>query len=156
MHTRINRILHDHPEMTLEEIKRIPEVLDDPVMVLTSQNKGRSRQNTRLVMFGSVKAQDGRPVLCVLDLRPVEDHIVLNDMQKVTSAYTKDNDPIGFVRRSDVLYISESKEKTTELFRTLGFQMPSELQFSGLVGSITYGNQDVKLDGVKFTELENI
>ena len=153
---KINRILHDHPEMTLEEIKRIPEVLDDPVMVLTSQNKGRSRQNTRLVMFGSVKAQDGRPVLCVLDLRPVEDHIVLNDMQKVTSAYTKDNDPVGFVRRSDVLYISESKEKTTELFRTLGFQMPSELQFSGLVGSITYGNQDVKLDGVKFTELENI
>ena len=153
---KINRILHDHPEMTLEEIKRIPEVLDDPVMVLTSQNKGRSRQNTRLVMFGSVKAQDGRPVLCVLDLRPVEDHIVLNDMQKVTSAYTKDNDPVGFVRSSDVLYISESKEKTTELFRTLGFQMPSELQFSGLVGSITYGNQDVKLDGVKFTELENI
>ena len=153
---KINRILHDHPEMTLEEIKRIPEVLDDPVMVLTSQNKGRSRQNTRLVMFGSVKAQDGRPVLCVLDLRPVEDHIVLNDMQKVTSAYTKDNDPAGFVRRSDVLYISESKEKTTELFRTLGFQMPSELQSSGLVGSITYGNQDVKLEGVKFAELENI
>ena len=151
---KINRILHDHPEMTLEEIKRIPEVLDDPVMVLTSQNKGRSRQNTRLVMFGSVKAQDGRPVLCVLDLRPVEDHIVLNDMQKVTSAYTKDNDPAGFVRRSDVLYISESKEKTTELFRTLGFQMPSELQSSGLVGSITYGNQDVKLEGVKFAELE--
>jgi len=151
---KIDRILHDHPEMTLEEIKRIPEVLDDPVMVLTSQNKGRSRQNTRLVMFGSVKAQDGRPVLCVLDLRPVEDHIVLNDMQKVTSAYTKDNDPAGFVRRSDVLYISESKEKTTELFRTLGFQMPSELQSSGLVGSITYGNQDVKLEGVKFAELE--
>ena len=153
---KINRILRDHPEMTLEEIKRIPEVLDNPVMVLTSQNKGRSRQNTRLVMFGSVKAQDGRPVLCVLDLRPVENHIVLNDMQKVTSAYTKDNDPVGFVRKSDVLYISESKEKTTELFRTLGFQMPSELQSSGLMGSITYGNQDVKLDGVKFTELENI
>ena len=37
---KINRILHDHPEMTLEEIKRIPEVLDDPGMVLTSQNKG--------------------------------------------------------------------------------------------------------------------
>lgn len=149
---KINRILRDHPEMTLEEIKRIPEVLDNPVMVLTSQNKGRSRQNTRLVMFGSVKAQDGRPVLCVLDLRPVENHIVLNDMQKVTSAYTKDNDPVGFVRRSDVLYISESKEKTTELFRTLGFQMPSELQSSGLIGSITYGNQDVKLDGVTFDD----
>jgi len=153
---KINTILKEHPEMTLEEIKRIPEILDDPVMILTSQNKGRTKQNTRLVMFGDVKAQDGRPVLCVLDLRPVENHIVISDMQKVTSAYTKDVNPVEFVRKSDVLYVDEKKEKTTELFRTLGFQMPSELQFSGLVGSITYGNQDVKLDGVKFTELENI
>lgn len=151
---KINRILHDHPEMTLEEIKRIPEVLDDPAMVLTSQNKGRSRQNTRLVMFGNVKAKDGRPVLCILDLRPVENHIVINDMQKVASAYTKDVNPVGFVRNSTVLYLSENKEKTTELFRTLGFKMPSELQSSGLIGSIAYGNQDVKLSGVKFTELE--
>ena len=153
---KINRILHDHPEMTLEEIKRIPEILDDPVMILTSQNKGRTKQNTRLVMFGDVKAQDGRPVLCVLDLRPVENHIVISDMQKVTSAYTKDVNPVEFVRKSDVLYVDEKKERTTELFRTLGFKIPSELQLSGSIGRITYGNQDVKLSGVKFTELVNI
>lgn len=151
---KINRILRDHPEMTLEEIKRIPEVLDDPVMVLTSQNKGRSRQNTRLVMFGSVKAQDGRPVLCVLDLKPIENHIMIRDMQKVTSAYTKDNNPVGFVRDSTVLYLSENKEKTTELLMSLGFQMPSEVQSSGLMGSIAYEGRGVKLEGVKFVELE--
>ena len=151
---KINTILKEHPEMTLEEIKRIPEILDDPVMILTSQNKGRTKQNTRLVMFGDVKAQDGRPVLCVLDLRPVENHIVINDMQKVTSAYTKDVNPVEFVRKSDVLYVDKNKERTTELFRTLGFKIPSELQLSGSIGRITYGNQDVKLSGVKFTELE--
>lgn len=151
---KINTILKEHPEMTLEEIKRIPEILDDPVMILTSQNKGRTKQNTRLVMFGDVKAQDGRPVLCVLDLRPVENHIVISDMQKVTSAYTKDVNPVEFVRKSDVLYVDENKERTTELFRTLGFKIPSELQLSGSIGRITYGNQDVKLSGVKFTELE--
>lgn len=151
---KINRILRDHPEMTLEEIKRIPEVLDDPVMVLSSQNKGRSRQNTRLVMFGSVKAQDGRPVLCVLDLKPIENHIIIRDMQKVTSAYTKDNNPVGFVRDSTVLYLSQNKEKTTELLMSLGFQMPSEVQSSGLMGSIAYEGRGVKLEGVKFTELE--
>ena len=153
---KINTILKEHPEMTLEEIKRIPEILDDPVMILTSQNKGRTKQNTRLVMFGEVKAQDGRPVLCVLDLRPVENHIVISDMQKVTSAYTKDVNPVEFVRKSDVLYVDEKKERTTELFRTLGFKIPSELQLSGSIGRITYGNQDVKLSGVKFTELVNI
>ena len=152
---KISLILEQHPEMTLNEIKRIPEILDDPILVLSSRNKGRAgSQNTRLVLFGSVKAQDGRPVLCVLDLQPVENRIVIQDMQKATSAYTKDNDPVGFVRNSEVLYTSENKKRTTALLRTLGFQMPSELQRYGSMGSISYHGQNVKMEGVPFTEIE--
>ena len=153
--SKINLILKEHPEMTMEEIKRIPEILDDPILVLSSRNKGRAgSQNTRLVLFGSVKAQDGRPVLCVLDLQPVENRIVIRDMQKATSAYTKDNDPVGFVRNSEVLYTSENEKRTTALLRTLGFQMPSELQRYGSIGSITYADGGVKFAGVPFTEIE--
>ena len=152
---KISLILEQHPEMTLNEIKRIPEILDDPILVLSSRNKGRAgSQNTRLVLFGSVKAQDGRPVLCVLDLQPVENRIVIQDMQKVTSAYTKDNDPVRFVRNSEVLYTSENKKRTTALLRTLGFQMPSELQRYGSMGSISYHGQNVKMEGVPFTGIE--
>ena len=152
---KISLILEQHPEMTLNEIKRIPEILDDPILVLSSLNKGRAgSQNTRLVLFGSVKAQDGRPVLCVLDLQPVENRIVIQDMQKATSAYTKDNDPVRFVRNSEVLYTSENKKRTTALLRTLGFQMPSELQRYGSMGSISYHGQNVKMEGVPFTEIE--
>lgn len=152
---KISLILEQHPEMTLNEIKRIPEILDDPILVLSSWNKGRAgSQNTRLVLFGSVKAQDGRPVLCVLDLQPVENRIVIQDMQKATSAYTKDNDPVRFVRNSEVLYTSENKKRTTALLRTLGFQMPSELQRYGSMGSISYHGQNVKMEGVPFTEIE--
>ena len=152
---KISLILEQHPEMTLNEIKRIPEILDDPILVLSSQNKGRAgSQNTRLVLFGSVKAQDGRPVLCVLDLQPVENRIVIQDMQKATSAYTKDNDPVRFVRNSEVLYTSENKKRTTALLRTLGFQMPSELQRYGSMGSISYHGQNVKMEGVPFTGIE--
>ena len=151
---KINTILKTHPEMTLEEIKRIPEVLDNPTMVLTSQNKMQKNPNTRLVMFGSVKAQDGRPVLCVLDLMPREGGIIINDMQKLTSAYTKDVNPAEFVRSSDVLYVSENKEKTTALMQSLGFKVPVGLQRYGSIGSIAYAGQNVKLKGVKFAELE--
>ena len=152
---KISLILEQHPEMTLNEIKRIPEILDDPILVLSSRNKGRAgSQNTRLVLFGSVKAQDGRPVLCVLDLQPVENRIVIQDMQKATSAYTKDNDPVRFVRNSEVLYTSENKKRTTALLRTLGFQMPSELQRYGSMGSISYHGQNIKMEGVPFTEIE--
>lgn len=152
---KISLILEQHPEMTLNEIKRIPEILDDPILVLSSRNKGRAgSQNTRLVLFGSVKAQDGRPVLCVLDLQPVENRIVIQDMQKATSAYTKDNDPVRFVRNSEVLYTSENKKRTTALLRTLGFQMPSELQRYDSMGSISYHGQNVKMEGVPFTGIE--
>ena len=40
-------------------------------------------------VLGEVAAAvDGRLILCVLDLRPREQGFILNDMQRVTSAYT--------------------------------------------------------------------
>lgn len=154
---KINAILLDHPEMTVEEIKRIPEILDDPVLVMKSRNKARSQYgNSRLVMFGSVKAKDGRQIMCVMDLRPTENGFLLDDMQKVTSAYTKDNDPVWYVENSDILHLD--KKRTIPLLRGMGFQMPMSLLQSGSVGSISYEGKRVKLQGVPFAEVvkENV
>lgn len=85
---KISTILKEHPEMTIREIQRIPEILDDPVLILKSKNNARSQYgNSRLVMFGAIKAQDGRNIMCVLDLRPTENGLLIDDMQKVSSAY---------------------------------------------------------------------
>lgn len=146
---KVNTILQQHPEMTMTEIKRIPEILDDPVLVLKSRNAGRGgQQNTRLVLFGTVRAENGRPVLTVLDLRPVENGLAIDDMQKVTSSYTKDSNPVWYVQNSDILYAD--KNRTTPLLRTIGFQMPIELRRSGSMGSISYHGQNVILEGVPF------
>lgn len=149
---KIRKILHDHPEMTLREIRRIPEILEDPVLILKSKNVGRgSRQNTRLVIFGSLKAQNGSPVLAVLDLRPREHGFVLNDMQKVSSAYTKDKNPLEFIRSSDVLHVDA--KRTIPLLRSIGFQMPIELQQDGSMGSISYKQRSVKIEGEPFSQV---
>ena len=149
---KIRKILHDHPEMTLREIRRIPEILEDPVLILKSKNVGRgSRQNTRLVIFGSLKAQNGSPVLAVLDLRPREHGFVLNDMQKVSSAYTKDKNPMEFIRSSDVLHVDA--KRTIPLLRSIGFQMPIELQQDGSMGSISYKQRSVKIEGEPFSQV---
>lgn len=147
---KISRILEDHPEMTLEEIKKIPQIVDNPVLVLKSKNVKKIPRNTRLVIFGSVKAQNGQPVLCVLDLRPVENRLVIDDMQKVSSAYTKD-DPVSFIQDSDVLYAD--KKRTAVLLRTIGLHGPIELQQSGYIGSISYRGQNVNIEGVPFTDV---
>ena len=106
---KISLILQQHPEITIREIQRIPEVLEDPVLVLKSRNAGRGgRRNTRLVLFGTLRAENGQPVMAVLDLRPVEGGLTIDDMQKVNSAYTRNN-AANYVWNSEVLYADEKR-----------------------------------------------
>ena len=133
---KISTILKEHSEMTIREIQRIPEILDDPVLILKSKNNARSQYgNSRLVMFGAIKAQDGRNIMCVLDLRPTENGLLIDDMQKVSSAYSKDVAPENFIKRSFILFADE--KRTIPLLRGMGFKMPMSLLRSGSIGSIS-------------------
>ena len=148
---KVNNIMQKHPEMTLAEIKRIPEVLDDPIIVAKSSGQSRGGQNTRLTMFGELFAQGGGPVMAVLDLRPVEDGIVINDMQKVNSAYHRNNE-LNYLRRSELLYVDENR--AIPLLQTMGLQIrPTELQRYGSMGNISYNHQNVNIEGVPFNEV---
>ena len=148
---KISRILTDHPEMTIEEIGKIPELLEDPVLILKSKGRGANKANSRIVLYGTMKAKNGEPVMAVLDLRPSENGFVLDDMQKVNSAYTKKN-PANFVAGSDVLYAD--KKRTVPLLRQFGLTITSrELLRNGSIGSISYEGGTVKLDGVPFSDI---
>ena len=156
---KITKILSDHPEMTIEELKKIPEILEDPVLVLASRNAGRKKANTRLVVFGSIKAKNGKPVLSVLDIRPKEKGFIINDAQKVTSAYTKtgtfrktaEENGREFLRNSDILYADE--KRTAAVLRSMGFYMPIELLRNGYIGSISYSGRFVNLKGEPFSSV---
>ena len=152
---KINTIFKDHPEMTIKEIKNLPEILENPVMVLASRNLGRgTRNNTRLTVFGMVKAQNGLPVMVAFDLHPVENNLYLADMQKVVSAYTKDGSPtaaMSLMKNSDVLYAD--KDKTASLLHTVGFHNAYRIEQSGYVGNISYEDDQVKVSGKKFSDV---
>lgn len=151
---KINTILTEHPEMTLSEIKKIPQILNDPILILKSRNAGRAaRQNSRLILFSSVKAQNRKPVLIALDLKPTENHLVLAGMQKITSSYTKTSNAVNFVRNSDVLHIDTNKKRAASLLQTIGFQMPIEWQRVGSIGSISYAGNIVNIQGTSFDEV---
>lgn len=146
---KIKTILKDHPEITLREVERIPEILEDPVLILKSKT-GRGN-NSRLVLFGSVKAQNGQPMMAVLDLRATEDGFLLDDMQKVNSAYTKKN-PASFIQSSEVLYADQ--KRTIPLLRQTGLTIASQpLLRNGSIGSISYEGKNVNLKGVPFGEV---
>lgn len=146
---KIKRILKEHPEITMQEIERVPEILEDPVLILKSK-AGRG-DNSRLVLFGSVKAQNGQPMLAVLDLRATEGGFLLDDMQKVNSAYTKKN-PASFIQSSEVLYADE--KRTIPLLRQTGLTIASQpLLRNGSIGSISYEGKNVNMKGVPFGEV---
>lgn len=146
---KINTILKEHPEITLREVERIPEILEDPVLILKSKT-GRG-DNSRLVLFGSVKAKNGQPMMAVLDLRATEDGFLLDDMQKVNSAYTKKN-PASFIQSSEVLYADQ--KRTIPLLRQTGLTIASQpLLRNGSIGSISYEGKNVNLKGVPFGEV---
>lgn len=152
---KISTILKEHPEMTIREIQRIPEILDAPVLILKSKNNARSQYgNSRLVMFGAIKAQDGRNIMCVLDLRPTENGLLIDDMQKVSSTYSKDVAPENFIKRSFILFADE--KRTIPLLRGMGFKMPMSLLRSGSIGSISYEGKSVNLRGEKFSDVVSV
>ena len=146
---KIKTILKEHPEITMQEIERVPEILEDPVLILKSKT-GRG-DNSRLVLFGSVKAQNGQPMMAVLDLRATEGGFLLSDMQKVNSAYTKKN-PASFIQSSEVLYADQ--KRTIPLLRQTGLTIASQpLLRNGSIGSISYEGKNVNLKGVPFGEV---
>lgn len=148
---KIKKIMQDHPEMTLAEIKKVPQILEDPALILKSEGRGKSGANSRLVCFGLTKAQNGQPVMTVMDLRPRENGFVVDDMQKVNSAYTKNN-PMAFIQKSDVVYAD--KKRAIPLLRTTGLTISSQrLLRNGYIGSISYKGSSVNIEGVPFSSV---
>ena len=151
---KINKILVDHPEMTLEEIKRVPQILEDPVMVLKSKTRANS-----IVVFGTYRAQNGNPILAAMDLLPMRNRIFINGMQKVSSTYTKTGsrsqttEEVGaaFLNSSEVLFLD--KKRATPVLRRMGIYTPISILRNGYIGSIAYKGNKVNIQSVPFAEV---
>ena len=151
---KISKILKDHPEITLKQIKKIPQVLENPLLILKSKKKVSN--NSRILLFGTLKGENRKPVMSVLDLHPKEKGFVLDDMQKVNSAYTKTTNPVKFVSESEVIYASDNTKEATKLLHTIGFRMPIALQSSGFNGSISEKNGKINIQGAPFSDVFSV
>lgn len=158
---KIITILSEHPEMSIDTIKNIPKLIDNPVLILRSKNKVDN--NSRVVLFGRYNAENGKPMLAVIDLMPKEDKLVINNMQKLVSSYSKtkninkntnfEDEIKYFFEHSEVMYVTENKKIAKNLIGRVGFVMPTELRHFGYVGNISYEKRKVKLTGMPFTEV---
>lgn len=157
---KIRKILRDHPGMTMDMIRQIPAMLEHPALVLESQGASilpGTKQNSRIVVVGTVTDAQGNPVLCALDLAPSsrqDMELGLQDFNKVSSAYAKDVNPKGFLEKSNVLYASPDKKITQAVLSSFSFKLASsELNHLGSIGRITYQGGKVNIQGVPFRQV---
>ena len=157
---KIQKILRDHPSMTMDMIRQIPAMLEHPALVLKSQGgsmRPGTKQNSRIVVVGTVTDAQGNPVLCALDLAPSsrqDMELGLQDFNKVSSAYAKDVNPKGFLEKSNVLYASPDKKITQAALSSFSFKLASsELNHLGSIGRITYQGGKVNIQGVPFRQI---
>lgn len=117
-----NGVKHD---VRLEDVKRLPELLADPVMVF-----GSKTEQGALVVLIEVSDASGRPVLVAMHLNRQNKRVLVN---RVASAYGKDGAE-GFVRREiaqgRLQYRHEQKSR--EWFQSRGLQLPKEGATHGL------------------------
>lgn len=149
---KISKIMHTHKEMSVQTFEALPQVLENPALVLASRAVRTRGANTRLVMFGDVRAENGKAVQVVLDLLPTEGGYRLDGMQKVNSAYTKDGGRLS-LEDSNVLYTDA--KRAAQVLRSLGYRSgsPDGLHKDGYIGSIAYDADGVKISGEKFTSV---
>lgn len=105
--TKIKKILSDHSEMTIDIIKQLPEVINNPILILDSKTVAG-----RLVLFGEVYAQNGVPVRVILELNPStrskKRNKVYAKVTKIASAFAQGNLQ-NFIDTSNIRYKDESR-----------------------------------------------
>ncbi len=129
--SKIKKIKVDHPAMTDTVIKQVPNILENPILVMESKTKKGS-----LTLFGEVYDQKNNPVLAVLLLNPTDRGGNSLDILKVASAYGKDTNPQGLINSSKILYVEPNKKRTQNWLTVNRLQLPLPSSSYGFINTI--------------------
>ena len=141
--SKIIKIKKDHPQMTDSVIKQVPNVLENPIIIMES-----TTVQGRLTLFGEVYDAENNPVLAVLELNPVSAKGKSLNLIKIASAYGKDTNPQGLINKSKIVYIEPNKKRTNNWLKLNRLQLPLVNQ-SGSNNSITKTNNTVNTNILK-------
>lgn len=134
---KIADIMKKHPEMTPDVIKQVPQILENPILVMQSKTRAN-----RITLFGELTDADGTPILAAMELRPQNKRGEILNYSKVTSAYAKQAAQ-NLIDSSDILYVEPNKNRTDSWLEALRLQLPAGLTKYGSIGRVTYSERDV-------------
>ena len=114
---KIIKIKSKHFEMTDEIIKQVPNILENPIIIMQSKTV-----NKRITLFGEVYANYNHPVLVALELYPSRNNIAIDEI-KIASAYQKNNAQ-ALINSSTILYVDRNKKRIDRWSKFTRLQLP--------------------------------
>ena len=151
--SKLLKIINKHEEMSDEVIKQIPDILNNPVLILKSQSvKGR------IIVFGEVNDINNNPVMVAMELNPKENDNNIEKIYKVASAYGRKNIPWmqhWLDKENNILFVDNKKNRTNTWLSGLGLQLPVPLNSINSSNSIIqcYDNKNnVNMKSIPMSE----
>lgn len=150
--SKIGTILEEHPEVDAGIIKSVPNVLENPVLVMKSLTRPDS-----IVVFGEEKARNGSNLMVALELTPKPGGRTEMEFSLVTSAYGRSDENVqNLINNSELLYLDTNKNRADTWLMQLRVQFPSRQPPYGSIGNIAYAEDGVKITGKKLSELGGV
>lgn len=138
--SKINKIQRDHAFMSDGVLKQVPQLLENPVLIMKSKT-----QPNRVTLYGEVYADNGIPVMAVLELMPTSRSGFELNKIVVANAYNKDTlkKTQSVIDTSDILYVDPDKKRTNAWLSHNQLQLPLGITKYGPIDSIYRVRRDV-------------
>ena len=147
--SKIGTIFEDHPEVNVDVIKKVPNILENPVLIMKSLTRSDS-----IVLLSEEKAKNGNSLMVALELTPKPGGRTEAEFSLVTSAYGRNDENLrNLINNSELLYLDTNKNRANTWLMQLRVQFPSRQPPYGPIGNIAYAEDGVKITGKKLSEL---
>lgn len=143
---KIAKIRHEHPEITLDILRKIPEELHVPVAVMRSSS--RSTNPNGFVVLTSIQDENTKPVIAAVH---VDVFKVDRDINEVASIYGKrDAETLNGLK-----YLYLDTERAPGVSLSIGLQLPVEETLQEPKVSILHDSDIFKSNSTKFSTAES-
>lgn len=150
--SKIGTIFEDHPEVNVDVIKKVPNILENPVLIMKSLTRSDS-----IVLLSEEKAKNGNSLMVALELTPKAGGRTEAEFSLVTSAYGRADENLrNLINNSELLYLDTNKNRANTWLMQLRVQFPSRQPPYGPIGNIAYAEDGVKITGKKLSELGGV
>lgn len=148
---KILDVLKKHKEVDKEIIKKIPDLLENPIIVLQSYSEEDS-----IVVLGELYSKSKSPIPVMVSLKVVSETNSgeIEDFGTVTSSYARPLEQYqNFLNRDKIYYINPDIKKTHKWLSAFRLQLPSPIHHFGSIAKIPQLSKYVKGIDEKYNKL---